>query len=91
MQLSEDLVRYSNLSNWVPKVGDIINKDGVFVRWCAVVTAVSTGKDKVVIFKSGNINLLVRGEYKEETIITSKIKNAMVGTYYVVSDNVYFI
>lgn len=84
-----DLVKYGNLVDWIPKLGDMIFKDGLIVRWCAVIDGMMN--DDMNIRKAGNPQLLFAGEYKNEVLNSRKIKSARFGTYYICSDGTYYV
>lgn len=88
-EVSVDLLKYADLSLWKPKVGDVIFNDGIFLRWFAVICAIEN--DVLYIRKSGNMRLLVSGEYEETKINVRKIKNSMIGSYIINSENTYFV
>lgn len=78
-----DLLAYGDLATWVPQVGDVIHKDGLLNRWVAVITEAKG--TSLSIRKAGNPKLLVTDNFKEDKISVFDIKNAFVGSYYVVA------
>jgi len=88
-KLQVDLLKYADINVWFPKIGDMLFCDGWFVRWCALVEGIDA--DSISVKKSGNLRLLVNGEYKEEVINIRKIKSSMVGSYWVSSDGIYYV
>lgn len=89
MKLEIDLLRHSPITAWMPSVGDVIHRDGVFSRWCAVVIGING--DKISVWKAGNPALMVSGESKEIVMNARKIKSASLGVYYVVSEGTYYV
>lgn len=89
MKFEVDLMKYAQMMHWSPNVGDFIYKDGMFFRWCAVVTGIK--EDKIVVRKSGNIHLLVSGDYEETILNIRKIKSASYGSYFIISDGTYYV
>lgn len=84
-----DLLEYGDIKNWHPKVGDLIFRDGMFIRWCAIINGIKD--ENLNIKKAGNIQLLLSGDYKTEVINARQIKSARYGTYYVNSKGAYFV
>jgi len=85
-----ELVKYADLTGWSPKVGDMLFRDGFIIRWFAVIYGVDG--DTLLVKKSGNLRLLVQGDYEEIKLNVRKIKNTMVGSFSVISNsNVYYV
>lgn len=90
MQLEIDLMGYKELTTWKPKIGDMLFKDGILSRWCAVVEGINNNNISVRI--SGNPRLLVTGDYKSKVLKVPKIVSSMVGAYFVVDkDGIYYV
>lgn len=92
MQLEVDLLKYAPIQSWKPSIGDVIHKDGLFFRSCFIVIGVNG--DKVSVRKSGNIHLLISGDYKDVVFDGSfirSIKNSSVGSYFIVSNGIYYV
>jgi hypothetical protein len=90
MNVDLELLKYNDLRKWTPTVGDVVYCDGIFSRWWGIVTSVSQDGD-VSVRKSGNLRLMVQGDFKDEIISFNKIVNSMVGSYTVVRDGVYYV
>jgi len=84
-----DLIEHGSMNMWVPKVGDMIFKDGGLFRWCGVIDGIKD--DNASVRKSGNPTLLLTGDYKAEIINVQKIKHARMGSYFVVSGGTYYV
>lgn len=84
-----DLIEYGDMKNWVPKIGDMIFKDGVLFRWCALVDGIKG--ESVNVRKAGNPQLLFTGQYKSTVINSRQIKSARFGAFYIVSNGAYFV
>lgn len=84
-----DLVEHGPMSMWVPKVGDMVFRDGGLFRWCGLVDGIKD--DNVNIRKSGNPTLLFTGDYKNEVINIQKIKYARFGSYFIISNGIYYV
>ncbi|MCK9281702.1 MAG: hypothetical protein M0P71_13835 [Melioribacteraceae bacterium] len=80
-----ELMKYADISIWEPKIGDIIFKDGFFTRWFALINGIDG--DFLNVKQSGNLRLLVQGDYEEYKINLRKIKNSMIGSYSVFAAN----
>lgn len=84
-----ELMKFADFGIWTPKIGDVIFRDGMIIRWFAVVYGIDG--DTLLIKKSGNLRLLVQGDYEEVKISVRKIKNTMVGSFSIISGNVYYV
>jgi hypothetical protein len=84
-----DLLQHGSLQSWSPKIGDVVFKDGLFFRWCAIVEGIKG--DNISVRIAGNMHLMSMGEYKSEVINFRKIKNARLGNYFVCSDGIYYV
>lgn len=85
-----ELLKFADLSKWEPKVGDVIFSDGFIFRWFAVIYQMNG--DNLLIKKSGNLRLLVAGDYEETSTSIRKIKNSMLGSFSIINvENVYYI
>lgn len=84
-----DLIEFGDMKNWTPKVGDMIFKDGMFVRWCALIDGIKG--ELANVRKAGNPQLLLSGNYKSEVINFRQIKTARFGQYFICSRGVYFV
>lgn len=80
-----ELMRFSDLAAWKPKIGDMIFRDGFFSRWFAVISGING--DSLSVKKAGNLRLLVQDDYEEVVLNVRKIKNAMVGSFSVISND----
>jgi hypothetical protein len=85
-----ELLKYADLSEWKPKIGDMVFHDGFIFRWFAIIYQVNN--DMLSVKKSGNLRLLMQGEYEETILNFRKIKNSMVGSFSVIGhNNVYYV
>lgn len=89
MKIDVDLMKYAQIIYWAPNIGDFIYKDGIFFRWCAVITGIKD--DNIMIRKAGNIHLLVSGDYEESIINIRKIKSSSYGSYFIISNGIYYV
>jgi hypothetical protein len=85
-----ELLKYADLSEWNPKVGDVIFRDGFIFRWFAVICGING--DILLTRKSGNLRLLMQGDYEEISLNLRKIKNSMLGSFSIISNNnIYYV
>ena len=86
---SVDLLAYRDVKCWNPAIGDVIFKDGILFRWCAVVNGIK--ESSINVRRSGNMHLLISGEYKDYIINVNQIKSARFGVYMIIRDGIYYV
>lgn len=92
--LSVPLANYKSITEWNPKVSDIVIWHGWIRRWYGVVSA--THGDSVIIIRDGLPCLLFTmtpDQYKRNSIEISvhKIRNSGGGEFHTLQDGVWYI
>lgn len=85
-----NLLSYGSIQSWVPTLGDVIFKDGLFNRWCAIIDGIKG--DTINVIKSGNMHLMLTGEHESDVINVRSIKSSKYGKYLVINNGgAYFV
>ena len=95
VEVNMELVRYRQLTNYTPKMGDFIIYIGWMIsRWYGVISAID--KDEIVVIKDGVPSLLFtmnESNYSKNTIRLElgDIIDSSPGAYSVLQDGVWYV
>lgn len=91
-QCTVELVKYLNINNYEPAIGDLIIKHGWFtrVKWFGVVNNIND--DEISILREGSMRLLATTSGRVMNGLVEKIKfsdilNALPGTYAIMQNS----